>query len=44
MGTVVKHCPFACKSTYQDKKYGQGQRVFNEGKKTTACTVCGKVS
>lgn len=31
-------------SEYQDKKYGQGQRICNVGqeKKDATCTVCGK--
>lgn len=40
MATVIATC--SCASPYQDSKYGKGQRVFNEGKKDNACTVCGK--
>lgn len=47
-GIVIKRC--GCKSNppgiseYQDKKYGEGNRVCNlDQKKTEAtCTVCGK--
>lgn len=42
---MIKKC--RCKSEYQDKKYGQGNRVHNECKvinSTTPhrCTVCGE--
>jgi hypothetical protein len=45
MKTVIKKCD--CKSDYQDKQYGQGNRVHNvkgaKGKEDTySCTVCGK--
>lgn len=41
---VIKKC--VCKegqaAKYQDKEYGQGNRVMNEDqKKTWKCTVCG---
>lgn len=45
--TVIKRC--TCLSPYQDKKYGNGKRVFNtrEGNKYMAkayrCTVCGTI-
>lgn len=43
---MIKPCD--CKHTYQDKKYGKGNRVHNEvvtksGKPEHRCTVCGKV-
>lgn len=43
---MIKKC--TCKSVYQDKKYGDQNRVHNPGKSLTAdkriwrCTVCGK--
>ena len=43
-GVVIKPC--TCKHEFQDKRYGQGQRVFNicinpkDG--NARCTVCGK--
>ena len=43
-GVVIK--PYTCKHEFQDKRYGQGQRVFNlcinpkDG--NARCTVCGK--
>jgi hypothetical protein len=48
MATVIKQC--GCKSDpagiseYQDKRYGNGNRVMNlDIKKTEAtCTVCGR--
>ncbi len=45
--TVIKTC--TCPSTYQDKRYGKGKRVFNtrEGgrymSKSFRCSVCGNV-
>lgn len=43
--TVIKQCN--CKSSYQDRKYGFGNRVMNIGgskdSKTKCCTVCGVV-
>lgn len=41
---AIKDC--TCKHEYQDKKYGKGKRVHNEGQKenskdTFRCTVCG---
>ena len=37
--TVLK--PHPCVSTFQDKMYGRGVRVFNIGKDDSAtCTVC----
>lgn len=30
-----------CKSPYQDKRYGRGQRVHNKKKDGWRCTVCG---
>ena len=43
---MIKKCD--CKSEYQNKRYGKGNRVFNElgkksGQKEYRCTVCGKV-
>ena len=34
-----------CSSSYQDKRYGQGNRVVNPCKpaRTYRCTVCGKL-
>lgn len=39
MAAVVKKCK--CESVFQDKTYGVGQRVHNEGTKDAVCTVCG---
>jgi hypothetical protein len=44
--TTISSC--GCKSEYQDKKYGKGQRLMNRKTKTghdheATCTVCGKV-
>ena len=43
MGCVILKCN--CKSSYQDKRYGKGKRVHNEGQGKTRgavyCTVCG---
>lgn len=36
---IVKPC--SCTSSYQDKKYGVGMRLFTVGSKS-CCTVCGK--
>lgn len=30
-----------CKHQYQDKQYGEGMRVFNQGQKEAKCTACG---
>lgn len=43
-GTGIKPC--TCQHTYQDEKYGKGQRVHNGGKGKAGenvwiCTVCG---
>lgn len=43
---VIKKCE--CKSTFQDKEYGYGNRVYNTLKKGVTnlqgrCTVCSKV-
>ena len=40
MATVIYPCQ--CESEYQDKAYGKGNRIFNEGKGKCKCTVCGK--
>ena len=44
MATVMKQC--TCKSEFQDKMYGKGNRVCNvkEGKANgkAVCTVCGR--
>ena len=40
--TVIRNCN--CESDYQDKKYGKGKRVCNQGAKETRCTVCGNKS
>ena len=50
LSSVIKKC--GCKgnpsyaSEYQDKKYGNGNRIHNlDIKKTNAtCTVCGKIT
>jgi hypothetical protein len=43
-GTMILPCD--CKSAFQDKTYGKGQRVFNigggQGSAKYFCTVCGK--
>jgi hypothetical protein len=41
MGTTIRQC--SCKHNYQDKKYGDNNRVHNEGMKGDRCTVCGGV-
>lgn len=42
-GLVVKKCN--CKHDFQDKEYGQGQRVHNLSQKgESKCTVCGTKS
>jgi|ADurb_Cas_01_Slu_FD_contig_31_889929_length_551_multi_2_in_0_out_0_2 hypothetical protein len=33
-----------CVSEFQDKTYGKGNRVFNNGLKGGHCTVCGTTS
>ncbi len=38
-GSVVKPCP--CKNSFQDTRYGVGQRLHNVGTKGITCTVCG---
>lgn len=41
---AIKLCPNCKPHEYQDKRYGQNMRVYNEsvtGKKKN-CTVCGK--
>lgn len=44
--TRIKQCTNSeCKSDYQDKKYGNGNRVHNvTSKDKNRCTVCGKES
>lgn len=38
---MIKKC--VCKSEYQDRRYGFGNRVANQGKDGGyRCTVCGK--
>ena len=39
MATVILPCN--CRSPYQDKVYGVGNRVHNECEKKAKCTVCG---
>lgn len=44
MPVIIMQC--SCKSEFQDKTYGKGQRVHNVGQKSKAnppmvCTVCG---
>jgi hypothetical protein len=34
--------PHTCHSSYQDKKYGKGTRIWNIGKTVVRCTVCGE--
>lgn len=44
MASKIIKC--TCKSEYQDKKYGAGNRVSNEVNKTPGqfrCTVCGSI-
>lgn len=36
---MIANC--TCKHEAQDKMYGVGRRVFNEGKTNYSCTVCG---
>ena len=38
-GSAIFLC--TCKHEGQDKIHGKGRRVFNEGKGTYTCTVCG---
>lgn len=44
--TIVREC--TCKSEYQDKRYGKGQRLMNPtmaesgGKQLFRCTVCAR--
>lgn len=39
---IVKKCVnTACKSEYQDKEYGKGNRVYNLTIKGSRCSVCG---
>ena len=33
--------PCICSHTFQDKKYGSGNRVHNPNTKGSNCTVCG---
>jgi len=45
MATTIKKCD--CKHKYQDKKYGEGNRVHNtksivKSGKNAKCTVCEK--
>jgi len=42
-GVKITTCDKKCKSTFQDKTYGQDQRVHNLGKNNeyAKCTVCG---
>lgn len=37
-GTIILPC--SCNHEFQDRRYGKGKRVHNQGAKTT-CTVCG---
>lgn len=37
-GTKVMACD--CKHSFQDERYGKGQRVYNIGAKNLVCTVC----
>ncbi len=39
---VVKPC--TCTNTWQDKKYGKGNRLHNPTAKGHRCTICEKVS
>jgi hypothetical protein len=38
---MIRRC--FCKSEYQDRKYGSGNRVFNKSKLGWRCTSCGKL-
>lgn len=38
--TSVRPC--SCGSGFQDSRYGRGKRVFNRGKDSWICTVCGR--
>jgi len=40
MPTKILKC--TCKSDYQDKKYGKGNRVHNIKNEGCRCTVCGE--
>lgn len=37
---TIKKC--SCENDYQDEKYGENMRVFNETAKGHRCTVCDK--
>lgn len=42
MATRILKC--SCKSEFQDKEYGQGQRICNDNDKDgSKCTVCGTI-
>lgn len=36
---MIRKCH--CKHEFQDKVYGAGMRVHNQGNKEARCTVCG---
>lgn len=40
--TDCKIYPCSCSHSYQDKKYGEGKRVWNPGPSKWRCSVCGK--
>lgn len=39
-GSIVASCD--CSHTYQDEKYGKGQRVMNGCRGGYSCTICSK--
>lgn len=40
MGTSIHKC--VCPNQYQDHKYGEGNRVWNDTAKGRRCTSCAK--
>ena len=40
---TTKEASCSCESSYQDKKYGKGRRIFNQCVKGWRCTVCGTI-
>jgi len=40
----MKIKPCNCTHSFQDGRYGPGQRVHTQGKDKIACTVCGKTT
>lgn len=39
-GCVIRKC--VCKSAFQDRLYGKGNRVHNNTNDGVRCTVCGR--